>query len=817
MTTSLLRAEAEARKAVVSQVSYEIDLDLLAAAESDRFASVTTVRFAARPGTATFLQLQPATLRSVNLNGAGLDLDEVWNAGSGRIALAGLREHNVVVVIAAMAYSHDGEGVHKHVDPADGNTYLYATSALAAAPRWFACFDQPDIKAEITLTVAAPADWTVLGNGAVTETAPGRCSFAPTRPMSTYVATVVAGPYHSVRGSHDGIPLGLHVRASLAEALDRDAEELLCFTGACLDEFHRMFGVRYPWGEYHQVFCPDFNWGAMENPGCVTFRDGMIFRGPSTTAERTSRAGTIAHEMAHMWFGNLVTFAWWDDLWLNESFAEYLGHRVAQAVSDYDAWTEFGAVRKAWGYAADRRPTTHPIAGNGIDDVANALDAFDGISYAKGAAALKQLVAHLGDEVFLRGLRAYFAAHEYGNATFADLIAAWTGAGASGLDEWAAAWLRTSGVDTLALACGALVREGSRPHAVTVAAYDAGGAELGRARLRVSGPMTAVAGMPADAALLLPDAEDETWAKLALPQGTWEQLPSFVAELPAPARVGVSNALRLAVADAELDPVIAADVVEALLRTEPDEAVITSVGTWALDSLAARYLPAGPVRDGGCGRIAASARALLAAADPGSGRQLAAARLFVGATDDLAEVRAWLGGDAPEGLELDPDLRWVLLGKLVAHDQAGPSEIEALAAEDPSAQGADHAARLRALAPTPEAKSAAWHMLIFDRVASNYELYATAAGFWHPAQTELTAPYVGRYFAEINSTVAIRGDWVVKRLASHAYPWTHVEQNTLELAASLLRTDDLAEALRNPILDATDDLRRAVESRARFT
>jgi len=817
MAMSLLREEAATRAAVVSAVSYEIDLDLLAAAESDQFGSVTTVRFASHAGASTFLQLRPATLTSATLNGNALDLDKVWDAASGRIALAGLREHNTVVVRAAMAYSHDGEGLHKHVDPADGNTYLYATSALAAAPRWFACFDQPDIKAEITLTVAAPADWTVIANGPATEMAPGRCSFAPTPPMSTYVATVVAGPYHSVHGSHQNIPLGLHVRASLADALDRDAEELLAFTGACLDQFHRMFGIQYPWGEYHQVFCPDFNWGAMENPGCVTFRDSMIFRGRSTTAERTSRAGTIAHEMAHMWFGNLATFAWWDDLWLNESFAEYLGHRVTQAVSEYDAWTEFGAVRKAWGYAADRRPTTHPIAGNGIDDVANALDAFDGISYAKGAAVLKQLVAYLGEDVFLRGLRAYFAAHEYGNATFADLIAAWTAAGATELDEWASAWLRTSGVDTLALSCGVLTRVGSRPHAVTVAAYDARGAELGRGRLRVSGPTTAVAGMPADASLLLPDADDDTWAKLALPPATWEDLPAFVAALPAPARVGVSNALRLAVADAELDPMIAAEIVEALLRSEPDEAVITAVGTWALDALANRFLPPGASRESACGRVAASVRELLSDAEPGSGRQLAAARVLIGATDDLDEVRTWLGGAVPEGVELDADLRWALLGRLVARGQADAAQVDALAVEDQSAQGADHAARLRALIPTPEAKSAAWHTLIFDRAASNYELYATAAGFWHPSQTELTAPYVGRYFAEINSTVAIRGDWVVKRLAAQSYPWTHVEQQTLDLAAALLSTSDLADVLRNPIIDATDDLRRAVASRSVFS
>ena len=294
------------------------------------------------------------------------------------------------------------------------------------------------------------------------------------------MTTLVAGPYHSVYGSHDGIPLALHARASLAEFLDRDAAALFEHTGRCFDELHRLFGMRYPWGEYHQAFVPDFNAGAMENPGCVTFRDQMIFRSRTTDAERVQRNNTIAHEMAHMWFGDIVTMRWWDDLWLNESFAEYLAHRVCATLGETAAWVQFGVSRKGWGYAADRRPSTHPVAGNGAADAASALNDFDGISYAKGAATLRQLATRLGDEVFLTGLRNYIADYAFGNAELSDLLSAWADAGASGITEWADQWLRTSGMDTLRVDGTTLLRAApnehpaQREHAITVASYPSG-------------------------------------------------------------------------------------------------------------------------------------------------------------------------------------------------------------------------------------------------------------------------------------------------------------------------------------------------------
>ncbi|MFD0819287.1 aminopeptidase N, partial [Micromonospora zhanjiangensis] len=429
---SLTRAEATVRAALITVESYHVDLDLTGAASADRFRSAVTVRFRAAAGTSTFAEVKPARLTRVRLNDA--DLDPAALADN-RLPLAGLRAANTLTVEAEMAYSNTGEGMHRFVDPADGETYLYAMSFLDDVQRVFAAFDQPDLKAPVSLSVTAPADWTVAANGHLVNGpgsagGPGRWEFAPTAPLATYLVALIAGPYHVRRDEHDGIPLAIWCRRSLAGYLDADAEEIFDVTRRCLDRFHELFGERYPFGKYDQAFVPEFNLGAMENPGLVAIRDDYVFRSVVTESQREQRATTIAHEMAHMWFGNLVTMRWWDDLWLNESFAEYLGFRVAAEATRYDrAWTTFAMRRKAWGYAADQRPSTHPVAPTEVADAAQALLNFDGISYAKGAAVLRQLVAWLGDDAFLAGLRAYFAAHRFGNATLAGLLDALAGGG----------------------------------------------------------------------------------------------------------------------------------------------------------------------------------------------------------------------------------------------------------------------------------------------------------------------------------------------------------------------------------------------------
>ena len=605
--------------------------------------------------------------------------------------------------------------------------------------------------------------------------------------------TLVAGPYVSLHDSYHGpdgepIRLGLHVRASLGEQLEAQAADMFEVTKQCFDYYHRVFGIRYPFGDYHQAFVPDFNAGAMENPGCVTFRDSYVFRARATEAERASRAGVIAHEMAHQWFGDLVTMTWWDDLWLNESFAEYMAHRCCATATRYPLWTEFGIIRKAWGSAADQGPSTHPVAGNGAVDAESALQDFDGISYAKGAALLKQLVAFLSDAVFLAGLRDYFDTHAYGNAEFADLIAAWTRAGATGLDDWAAQWLRTSGMDTIrtdvsqeagpASAAGevATVRRlppsgsaADRTHAIDVAGLAADGSELGRARIRL-GAVAESVHLPRSA-LVVPDAGDDTWAKIRFGDDGWRLLPAILAgSPPEPTRVVLHNAIRDAVRDAELDPGLALELICTAVAAEPADIVVATMLRFAREALAGRY--AAPAeRPARTATVNATARAVLLAAAPGSDRQLVAFRAAIASSSDTGgELDAWLAGeDLPAGIELDPELSWAVAERLTALG-GDPEVVDRLLAQDRSAASQIHAARARAGRPDPASKAAAWAVLTEPGGMSAYEVYATAEGFFLPWQNEFTEPYIRRYFAEMPETATFRTGWALGRTAMLAFP-----------------------------------------------
>jgi aminopeptidase N len=826
---SLTVADARERARTISVQRYTVDLDLTGGPET--FGSVTTIRFrSASPGASTFLDVRPHRLHAVRLNGEDLDVGD-WR--DGRLRLDGLAEDNEVQVWAEMAYSHDGEGLHRSVDPADGRVYLYAMSFLDAAPRLFACFDQPDLKAAYSVTVSAPAGWTVVGNGAAWPVAPGRWQLRETRPLPTYLVTLVAGPYHSVRAEHDGIPLGLHVKQSLAEHLDRDAGEILTLTGQAFDAYHRLFGVRYPFGEYHQAFVPEFNAGAMENPGCVTLRDTLVFRSRVTEGERGGRARTVVHEMAHQWFGDLVTMRWWDDLWLNESFAELMAHRVCAEDTGFDdSWVDFAFTRKRWGIDADQRPTTHPVAGNGAADAASALEDFDGISYAKGAAALKQLNAHLGDEAFLGGVRRYLRAHAYGNAALADLLQAWAEAGAPDVHGWAGQWLRLPGVDTLRTdeeADGSVLLHRAappsfparRPHTLTVAAFEDAGS-------RQEVPVvvhddTAAVPLPRRTGprVLVPDAHDDTWAKVRLDAGAVAALPGLLPRISDPVtRAVVWNALTYAVDDAELDPRAVLPVLEAALPHEDQDIALSSLLGWVTGTLRGRYLaPEAALGD----RLAALAGAVLRRSPPGTGAQVAAARGVIGCATRPDPLAAWLRGDAPTGLALDADMRWSLLRRLVVLGAAGEDAIDAELARDRSAEGAVHAARCRAALPSPQAKADAWRLITEDGAVGNYLLYATCEGFWAPEQQELTRPYVARYFAEIPATARLRSGWVVGKTARLAYPVYAVADETVAAAEEVLRVGpgddpghDLAPGVRRAVADRTHDLRRALAVRRRF-
>src|SRR6202161_2454514 len=436
-----------ARSALIQVTSYEVELDLVDG--DSTFGSVSVVRFGCgAPGSSTFIDLTAPAVREITLNDEPVSLEKF---DGDRITLDGLADENVLQVAADCAYSHSGEGLHRFTDPADGRVYLYSDLETFDAHRVYACFDQPDMKASYELTVTAQEDWLVISNMAPESSSAAagalRWHFPPTPVMPTYITAVAAVPYHVVRDIHDVIPLGLFCRQSLAEYLD--ADEILEVTRQGFDFYHDSFGIRYPFGKYDQLFVPEFKEGAMENAGCVTFLEAYIFRSRVTDFAHEARAETILHEMAHMWFGDLVTMRWWDDLWLNESFATWAGTLAqAEATRWVWAWTTFAQVHKAWAYRQDQLPSTHPIAAD-IPDIAAGEVNFDGITYAKGAAVLTQLVAYVGRENFLAGVRKYFAAYAWGNATLADLLAALEETSGRDLTTWSREWLQTAGVNTL--------------------------------------------------------------------------------------------------------------------------------------------------------------------------------------------------------------------------------------------------------------------------------------------------------------------------------------------------------------------------------
>ncbi|MEV6318891.1 aminopeptidase N [Streptomyces sp. NPDC051776] len=843
----LTRDEAQTRARLLDVRRYAIDLDLTRGDEL--FRSTTVIAFTANESADTFVELRPDTLHSAVLDGRKL---EGKTFADGRLWLTGLTagEHELRIE-ADMRYSRTGEGMHRFTDPADGETYLYTMCCMTDAPAVFACFDQPDLKAVFEVAVTAPADWTVLGNGIAEETGEGRRRLAATPPISTYLMAVAAGPYHSVRSEIDGLPIGLHVRRSLAEHLDADADELFAVTRRCFERYHEIFDEAYPFDSYDQAFVPEFNFGAMENPGLVTFRDELVFRSAVTDTERQSRAMTIAHEMAHMWFGDLVTLKWWDDLWLNESFAEYMGFQILTEATDFTGtWTDFAVARKSWGYDADERPSTHPVAPepDGVPDTEAARLNFDGISYAKGASALRQLVTWLGERDFLAGINVHFARHRFGNATLADFIDSLSRASGRDVHAWAEAWLRTTGVDTLTAepaeeADGGwsltVHREGSRPHRVAVGAYDHDLVEPGRLVLRerfevdiprdggCAGAQEAGARDGADGGarptypgrrpdLVLLNDGDLDYAKIRLDERSWRTAVDSLSGVPDPlSRAVIWNAARDMVRDGDLAPAAYLDAARAHLPYEPDNAIVHGVLTFASVHVADRFLPP-EARPDALKTLTAIGRSMLRITEDGTapGRRLTALRTFIDSSTDPDTMGEWLAaGAVPGGPELDPELRWRVLGRLSALGAATRDDIAAERERDPSATGEEGAARCRAALPDAEAKKTAWTEMFESDDLSAYLVTATAQGFWQPEQHRLLRDFVPRYFPAAVAASARRGTAIGEVLGRHAFPAHAVDAQTLRLGEECLRDDDPIPALRRRLADQLDDLRRALRVR----
>ncbi|MFF0591718.1 aminopeptidase N [Streptomyces antibioticus] len=825
----LTRDEAQNRAQLLDVHRYTIELDLTTGDET--FESETAIRFTARADGTTFVELKPAELRSATLDGH--PLDPALLTGN-RLPLAGLTagEHELRVH-ATMRYSRTGEGMHRFTDPTDGETYLYTQLFMDDVQRVFTAFDQPDLKAVFELTVTAPDGWSVLANGITEHLGDGRWKAAPTPLISTYLVAVAAGPWHSVTTEHRGLPFGIHCRRSLAPHLDADADELLEITRQCFDRYHEKFDEPYPFDSYDQAFVPEFNAGAMENPGLVTFRDEFVYRSAVTDTERQTRAMVVAHEMAHMWFGDLVTLRWWDDIWLNESFAEYMGYQtLTEATRFTDTWTDFGVVRKAWGYDADQRPSTHPVAPEAVPDTASALLNFDGISYAKGASALRQLVTWLGEKDFLAGINTHFARHRFGNATLADFIDSLAATTERDVHAWADTWLRTTGVDTLIpVVTGtgsehALTVEhhGTRPHRIAVGLYDTDLADddsparlIPRERLHLDVPQSDPQPLGKRPALLLLNDGDLTYAKIRFDGRSFDTVRACLSALPDPiTRAVVWNALRDAVRDGELAPADYLDIARAHLPRETDLALVQGVLAFAATQIAGRYV--GPdQRPAALATLGSLCRDLIRRTEDGDhpGLRLIAVRHFIDVAAHPETITAWLTeGTVPGGPELDPDLRWRVLARLAV---LGATDEDAIAAEldrDPSATGQEGAARCRAALPTEAAKEKAWAAMFASDDLSNYLFTATAQGFWQPEQADLTRPYVARFYEDAVTLAARRGPAIADAAGRWAFPAHAVDTDTLHLGENCLRDADLTPALRRKLVDQLDDLARALKVRS---
>ncbi|MFB7944193.1 aminopeptidase N [Kitasatospora phosalacinea] len=848
--TNLTREEARTRAALLAVDAYEIELDLSSARAGGTFRSTTVVRFtAAEPGASTFIDLVAPAVTEIVLNGRALPLE---NFADSRIALPDLAAENELRVVADCAYTNTGEGLHRFVDPADGETYLYTQFEVPDARRVFANFEQPDLKASFAFTVTAPAGWVVVSNSPTPEPAGDGdtrvWTFEPTPRMSTYITALIAGPYVGVFDSYDNgaqhVPFGVYCRPSLREHLDADA--IFAVTRQGFDYFQEKFDFPYPFAKYDQLFVPEFNAGAMENAGAVTFRDQYVFRSKVTDASYEARAATILHELAHMWFGDLVTMEWWNDLWLNESFATF-AEVVCQAEAPGSkwphSWTTFANQMKTWAYRQDQLPSTHPIMAE-INDLEDVQVNFDGITYAKGASVLKQLVAYVGQDAFFQGVRAYFKRHAWGNTRLADLLGALEEASGRDLRAWSAAWLETAGINVLrpelsvaadgtiesfavlqeapALPAGARGEAVLRPHRIAVGLYELVDGKLvrtDRIELDVDGERTAVpqlAGRKRPAVLLLND-DDLSYAKVRLDADSLAvvtaHLGDFTDSLP--------RALCWASAwDMTRDGELATRDYLALalsgLQRESDIGVVQSVQRQVKLSLELYADPAW--RETGLQRWAAAAETALRAAPAGSDHQLAWARTLAGAarTDEqLALLAGLLDGTAEiDGLAVDTELRWSLLGRLVATGRADEAAIDAELARDNTSSGQEHAATCRAARPTAAAKAEAWASVVDSDTLTNYVQDAVIAGFQQPDQRDLLAAYTEKYFASVKQVWETRSHEISQQIIGGLYPAYAVSQATLDATDAWLAAADPAPALRRQVVEARAGVERALKAQA---
>jgi aminopeptidase N len=846
---NLTRAEARERADLIAVESYDVSLDLTTGEKV--FGSTTTVKFTAAPGSSTFIDAVTQTVHSVTLNGRELDPAEVSDGV--RIQLPDLAAENELTVVADAPYMNTGEGLHRFVDPVDAEVYLYTQFEVPDSRRMFAVFEQPDLKATFRFSVTAPSHWDVISNSptpAPVETSPGDdggarsvWEFSPTPRLSSYVTALIAGPYQSVRSdvtSTDGrvVPLGVFARKSLMQYLD--ADNIFELTRQGFEFFEAQFGCPYPFEKYDQLFVPEFNAGAMENAGAVTILEGYVFRGKVPEAQVERRAITVLHELAHMWFGDLVTMRWWNDLWLNESFAEYMSHLAAVENTKFQsAWTTFASVEKSWAYRQDQLPTTHPIFAE-INDLQDVEVNFDGITYAKGASVLRQLVAWVGPEQFMAGVREYFAKHSWKNTELGDLMIELEKASGRDLDHWGRLWLETAGVNSLkpeltvdadgtirsfAILQSAVEDQPTiRPHRLAVGFYDVtddGKLErVHREELDVDGERTDVpelAGLRRPDLVLLND-DDLAYAKVRLDEKSLatakSHLKDFRESLP---RTLVWGSAWDAARDGESPARGYVDLILANIASESDSSVILvqlrQLATTLTFYVAEEHREATSVAAGD--RL----WELASAAPGGSDAQLQFIKsyaLLARSGQQLDNVAGLLDGSVTlAGLTVDQDLRWELVASLVVGGRMGQEQIDAELEQDNTSSGQNAAALATAAIPTAEAKAAAWESIVVKGEVSNALQGSAVTGFTRVLDTALLEPYAEEYFAAVPGIVAERTFALAQQIVVGLYPAQLTTQATVDRTDEFLASlPEESAALRRMMLENRDGVARALRARA---
>ncbi len=799
---NISRDEARTRSALLDTHRYQLEIDLSGSDPSGgpvpepdkQFVSTSRISLTARAAGATHLDLIADDVRTATLDGVPLDRSGFTGA---RLPFEVEPGDHELEIIALCRYSRTGAGLHRFVDPVDDRVYLYTQFEVPDARRMYACFEQPDLKAAFTISVVAPQSWTVVSNAPRVEPTPageglGRWDFAETQSISTYITAIVAGEYSSVHTTYAGaggeVPMSIVCRQSKAEHLD--ADRIFATTQNGFEVFERDFGYPYPFGSYDQAFVPEYNMGAMENAGCITFRDEYLFRSRATAAQYFGRDNTILHELAHMWFGDLVTMTWWDDLWLNESFAEWAAHYAQSEIHHENpehAWAEFCNSRKGWAYRQDQLPSTHPIAADMVD--LDAVDQnFDGITYAKGASVLQQLVAFVGKDAFLAGVRAYFSRHAYGSTQLADLLDALAEASGRDLSGWSAEWLEVAGVNTMrpeitvaddgSFGSFAVVQTAPadhptlRHHRLAIGLYDLTDGRLRRVHrveIDVAGERTEIAELVGTAQpdLLLVNDGDLGYTKIRLDSRSLQTVVEHIHVIDSE----LTRALCWSAAwdmcrDAEMR---ATDFVELALRgvgVESDLAAVQSVLAQA--QLAADSYTAPDGRADVQARLESGLTALLHGADPGSDHQLAFTRSLTASarSDATAEmITGWLAGNGvPDGLVVDADLRWQLVHHLARLGRLDDAAIDAELTADATITGEEAAAASKASRPDARAKAAAWSLAVTQPDVPNETQRKICNAFMVSGQDDVLRPYVDAYLELCEKISARAGGWAERGL-----------------------------------------------------